>query len=162
APPRATAAPGMRLAAGGPPLHARALAVELRERGDGKMDLRGYVLDLRKRGFVPVAGDLQPSGIVHHMELLGVVDPATLVVEKLTARQPAVAFEATATTEGESCRDLAGRVDALGGTRLDVEWSRRLSAEIGGPRGCSHVVTVAQELGPGVAGGLADGRELDA
>ena len=150
----------MRLAATGHPLHTRALAVELRQRADGKMDIRGYVLDLRKRGFVPVAGDLQPSGIVHHMELFGVVDPATLVVETLTSRQPSVAFEATATTEGESCRDLAGRVDALGGTRLDVEWSRRLSAEIGGPRGCSHVLTLAQMLGPTVAWGIAHDREL--
>src|SRR5262249_6025299 len=160
APPRAPDPAPRGLAATGHPLHTRALAVELRQRADGKMDIRGYVLDLRKRGFVPVAGDLQPSGIVHHMELFGVVDPATLVVETLTSRQPSVAFEATATTEGESCRDLAGRVDALGGTRLDVEWSRRLSAEIGGPRGCSHVLTLAQMLGPTVAWGIAHDREL--
>lgn len=150
----------MRLAASGHPLHTRALSVELRHRSDGKLDVHGYVLDLRKRGFVPVAGELQPSGIVHHMELRGVVDPAARVIEQLSAHQPAIAFEATATTEGESCRDLAGRVAALGGTRLDVGWSRRLSEEIGGPRGCSHVLTLAQMLGPSIGWGLTRDQEL--
>ena len=33
-----------------------------------------YVLDLRKRGFAPVGGDLQGTGIIHHMRLDGSID----------------------------------------------------------------------------------------
>src|SRR5207247_8847167 len=47
----------MRLEARGHPLHTRALSVVLAARADGKLDVHGAVLDLRKRGFVPVAGD---------------------------------------------------------------------------------------------------------
>ncbi len=145
----------MRLDAHGHPLHTRALSVTLARRADGRLDAHADLLDLRKRGFVPVGGDLQPAVIVHHMMLDGVVDPATAVLESLAVRQPHVAFEPSVTTGGESCRDPADRMAALAGARLDAGWSARLSAEIGGPRGCSHVLTLGQLLGSSVAWALA-------
>jgi hypothetical protein len=144
----------------GHPLHTRALAVTLAQGPDARLDARAYVLDVRKRGFVPVAGDLQGSGIIHHMTLAGVVDPATATLERVTAAQPSVAFEPTAVTEGESCRDPIRRIEALAGTALDAGYARRLAAEIGGPRGCSHVLTLGHFLGASVAWSLERDREL--
>ena len=141
----------MHLKVEGHPLHSRALAVTLLQRADGKLDVQAYLLDLRKRGFVPVAGDLQSSGIIHHMKLNGIVDPARAVLESISAEQPAVAFEASAVSGGESCRDPIDRVAALAGTSLDAGYARRLVAEIGGPRGCSHILTLAQLLGSTVS-----------
>jgi hypothetical protein len=143
----------------GHPLHSRALGVTLSARADGRIDLAAVVLDLRKRGFVPVGGDLQPSGIVHEMRLDGVVDPATLRLHALEAAQPHVAFEASAVSRGESCRDPIGRIASLVGARLDDDWPRRLSTEIGGPRGCSHILTLALLAGSTVAWALARDRE---
>ncbi|HXJ34704.1 MAG TPA: DUF2889 domain-containing protein [Candidatus Eisenbacteria bacterium] len=145
----------MHLDVGGHPLHSRALSVTLVARADGRLDVHGVILDLRKRGFVPVGGDLQPSGIVHHMMLDGIVDPATARLDALTASQPAVAFEPSAVTQGESCRDPIARVGGLVGGTLDASWARALSTEIGGPRGCSHLLTLAQLLGSTVAWALA-------
>lgn len=150
----------MHLDAHGHPLHSRALSITLTQRDGARLDVAGSLLDLRKRGFVPVGGELQPSGIVHHMLLDGVVDPAARTLETLAARQPAVAFEASALTRGESCRDMGDRVGGLAGTPLDGNFARRLSEEIGGPRGCSHVLTLAQLLGSTAAWGLARDREL--
>jgi hypothetical protein len=150
----------MHLDAHGHPLHSRALSITLTQRDDGRLDVAGSLLDLRKRGFVPVGGELQPSGIVHHMLLDGVVNPDGPTLDTLAARQPAVAFEPTALTRGESCRDLAGRVGGLAGTPLDGAFTRRLSEEIGGPRGCSHVLTLAQLLGSSVAWAIARDRAL--
>ena len=59
----------MPLDAAGHPLHSRLLSVELRTRADGFLDAAGVVLDLRKRGFVPVGGDLQGAGIIHDFEV---------------------------------------------------------------------------------------------
>jgi Protein of unknown function (DUF2889) len=137
----------MHLDLRGHPLHTRSLSITLTQRADARLDVHGELLDLRKRGFVPVGGDLQPSGVVHHMTLAGVVDPATLVMDERVARQPTVAFEASAVTRGESCRDPVDRVRALAGARLDDGFARRLGDEIGGPRGCSHVLTLAHLLG---------------
>jgi len=135
----------------GHPLHTRSLSITLTARADGRLDVHGELLDLRKRGFVPVAGDLQPSGVVHHMLLDGVVDPAARTLDDIVARQPTVAFEASAVTRGESCRDPVERVRALAGARLDDGFARRLGDEIGGPRGCSHILTLAHLLGSTVA-----------
>jgi hypothetical protein len=148
----------MQLDVGGHPLHTRALSVTLSARADGRVDVQGAILDLRKRGFVPVGGELQPSGIVHHMRVEAVVDPATARVESIAAAQPNVAFEPTAVSEGESCRDPVGRVEALTGATMDAGWAKRLSAEIGGPRGCSHVLTLAQLVGATVPTALAADR----
>lgn len=144
----------MHLDVGGHPLHSRALGVTLTARADALIDVRGVIIDLRKRGFVPVGSELQPSGIVHHMTIDAVVDPATRRLETIAAAQPNIAFEASAVTKGESCRDLAWRVGGLTGAILDDSWSPRLSTEIGGPRGCSHLLTLALLLGSTVAWAL--------
>jgi hypothetical protein len=136
----------MHLDLRGHPLHTRSLSVTLTRRADGRLDVGGELVDLRKRGFVPVAGELQPSGVVHHMLLDAIVDPVSRLLDDIVARQPAVAFEPSAMTRGESCRDPVDRIRALAGTRLDDAFARRLGEEIGGPRGCSHVLTLAHLL----------------
>lgn len=150
----------MLLEARGLPIHTRSLSVTLREDAAGTVAFEAYVLDLRKRGFVPVAGDLQGTGIIHHMLLDGAIDRARRVVTRIGARMPTVAFEASFASAGESCRDLAWRVDALAGSTIDSGWARRLGTEIGGPRGCSHVLTLAQLLGPTAAWALDEDRRL--
>ena len=150
----------MHLDVGGHPLHTRALGITLSARADGRIDARGSIIDLRKRGFVPVGGDLQPSGIVHHMTLDAIVDPATARLDTVTAAQPNVAFEPSALSEGESCRDPIANVQGLAGAQCDAGWARKLSTEIGGPRGCSHLLTLAQLLGSTVAWALERDRAL--
>jgi DUF2889 family protein len=139
----------------GHPLHSRAFTVVLVERADGRLDLQASILDLRKRGFVPVAGDLQGPGIVHHMQLAGIVDPTVPRLDTVAAAQPNVAFEPSAVTGGESCRDPIRRIEALAGAALDADFARRLGAEIGGNRGCSHLLTLAQLTASTVAWALA-------
>jgi hypothetical protein len=120
----------MHLDVGGHPLHTRALGITLSARDDGRIDARGSIIDLRKRGFVPVGGDLQPSGIVHHMTLDAIVDPATARLDTVTAAQPNVAFEASAVPGGESCRDPIANVQGLAGARCDAGWARRRAARL--------------------------------
>jgi hypothetical protein len=158
--PAGTQTARVQLDLGGHPLHTRALTVVLTERADGRLDVGGTVLDLRKRGFVPVGGDLQGPGIVHDMRLHGVVDPASATLESLAAEQRAVAFEASATTGGESCRDPIEQAAALAGAALDGAFARRVSAALGGPRGCSHLATLAHLLGTSAAWALERDRQL--
>src|SRR3989442_4617919 len=136
----------MRLEAHGHPLHTRALSVVLTARADRKLDVHGTVLDLRKRGFVPVAGDLQGAGIIHDMRLAGMIDPGSATLETLAAEQRSVAFEPSAVTAGESCRDPIDRIAALAGTRLDEGWARRLAGAIRRPRRRSHLLTLSHPL----------------
>jgi DUF2889 family protein len=138
----------MSLSASGLPLHSRTLSVTLTQAEPPRVAFAAYVLDLRKRGIAPVGGDLQGPGVIHHMLLDGVIDRATGRLDTIGARMPAVAFEASPATGAESCRDLIGRVDHLAGVPLDGGYARTLGSEIGGPRGCSHILTLAHLLGP--------------
>jgi hypothetical protein len=150
----------MPLSATGNPLHTRALSVTLSEAAAPEVAFSAYVLDLRKRGFAPVGGDLQVPGIIHHMRLAGRLDRAAHRLAAIEADMPTVAFEASPATRGESCRDQIGRVAGLAGTALDQSWSRRLGAAIGGPRGCSHILTLAHLVGPTARWALAEEARL--
>jgi hypothetical protein len=138
----------MPLSATGNPLHTRSLSVTLAEAPAPDVAFAAYVLDLRKRGFAPVGGDLQGTGIIHHMRLNGRLDRAAARVTAIDAEMPNVAFEASPSTGGESCRDQIGRVAGLAGQSLDQTWSPALGTAIGGVRGCSHILTLAHLLAP--------------
>jgi hypothetical protein len=139
------------------PLHTRALTFEARADRDRAIELRGEVLDLRKRSLMPVPGSLQLPGVIHRMELDARVDTAERRITALATRQPVVPFEASERTGGESCRDSAPALLALSGARLDDDFLRKLSAAYGGPRGCTHLLTLARLLA-GTAARVLDGE----
>jgi len=90
---------------------------------------------------------------------------ASGVLERQEVGQPVVAFEPDEPTGGESCRDPAGRRQALAGEAVDERFLLKLSVFFGGPRGCSHLLALspgllqclsalpARMLGPGVHSG---------
>ena len=61
----------------------------------GHLAVDGVVLDLRKRGLVPMGGDLQTAGVIHHMKVAARVDTGGPGFEWIRAEQPTVAFEAS-------------------------------------------------------------------
>jgi len=132
----------MRLDLDGEPIHVRAQSVHAVLRSDGLVEAHGSLLDLRTRGFLPVGGSMQGMGIIHHMELGWLLDPAARVVRQWTPSQPTVAFEASPETRGESCRDPIGAVATLADVPLGGALSTALRDGAGGARGCSHLVTL--------------------
>lgn len=134
----------MQLPVTGHPLHTRSLTTVVSQRDDGRLRVRGDVNDLRKCGFVPMLSGIQPAGIIHQMHIELAVDPATRRIESLETGQPFVAVEPTEWTKGECCRDPAPRLEALIGEPLDADFAKKLSAVFGGPRGCSHLLTLFQ------------------
>lgn len=150
----------MPLSAAGNPLHTRALSLTLRAAAAPEVAFAGYLLDLRKRGFAPVGGDLQVPGIIHHMRLAGRIDREAGRVTAIEADMPTVAFEASPATGGDSCRDQIGRVAGLAGLAIDQSWAPGLGAAIGGTRGCSHILTLAHLIGPTARWALAEEARL--
>jgi hypothetical protein len=128
------------------PLHTRALSVSLDAAADGILAARASLIDIRKTGVVPVGGDLGTPGLVHQMWLEASIDPRGPRLRSVSAHQPNVAFEPSALTGGESCRDPVARLTMLEGATLDDDFLGHLSAAQGGPRGCSHILTIAQVL----------------
>jgi Protein of unknown function (DUF2889) len=139
----------------GGPLHTRSLSVSLTQAEPPLVAFHGYVLDLRKRGFAPVGGDVQATGIVHHMEVDGTIDATTGRIVTITSRMPTVAFEPKPATGGDTCRNVGSRTALLEGVSLGDAFARSVGAAIGGPRGCSHILTLTLLLGPTVEWALA-------
>lgn len=136
-------------------VHTRSLEIEVRAGSDDLWDARAQLVDLRKCGFVPIAGDLQTAGLLHHMCLSARLDPLTGTLQEITAAQPAVAFEPSALSQGECCRDPIDRIRDLAGANVTGGITERLSGLIGGPRGCTHLLTEARLLGLTLAWALA-------
>jgi hypothetical protein len=140
----------VQLPISGHPLHTRSLTIGVRLREDGRWQVRGDIIDLRKCSFVPMLTDIQPAGIIHNMSIELVLDPATSRIDSLQVDQPVVAIERSKTSRGECCRDPAPRLKALEGESLDGEFARRLGSAFGGPRGCSHLLTLFQLMASGL------------
>lgn len=145
----------MRLDLDGEPVHVRAQSVRATLRSDGLVEAHGSLLDLRTRGFLPVGGSMQGMGIIHHMELGWLLDPAARVVRQWTPAQPTVAFDASPETRGESCRDPIGAVAALADVPLGSPLSSALRDGAGGARGCSHLVTLGLFMDAAVRAAVA-------
>lgn len=128
----------------GLPLHTRSLTIAISRAADGLWLARGDIIDLRKNGFVPSSYDIQPSGIIHSMNIELAFDPESLRIERIAVDQPFIAVEASEATEGECCRDPAPRLLDFEGDSLDAGFTKRLSAHFGGPLGCSHLLTLFQ------------------
>jgi len=145
----------MELETTGAPAHTRTLVVSLVQRSPESVAARGAILDVRKRGLVPMASDLQTAGVIHDMRVHAEIalDPAR--ISAIDVGQASIAFEPSLATGGESCRDPHARIGALVGARLDAAAPRTLSGALGGPLGCSHVLTLAQLLLSTAQSGLA-------
>lgn len=145
----------MQLPVRGHPLHTRSLTLFVALREDGRWHARGDVIDLRKVGFVPIVADIQPAGIIHQMSIDLVVDPDSQRIESVEVDQPFVAVEASEASGGDCCRDPAPRLKALEGELLDGAFAKQLSGVFGGPRGCSHLLTLFQVVASGLRRALA-------
>lgn len=130
--------------AGGCPVHCRTLIIEVLEDEHGRARALATILDLRKQGWVPTGGELQTSGLVHHMSLDVLVDVESARIERFEPGQQVVAFEPSERTAGESCRDPIHLLRGMVGESLSAGNARRLREIFGGPLGCSHLLTLAQ------------------
>ncbi len=146
----------------GQPLHTRFQSIVARRCDDGELVAEGEHLDLRKRGFVPVGSDLQASGIIHQMNLRATLDLSTPALTGLVSGMAVPAFEPTALTGGETCRDIAGAHRELESLPLDASASRAVAGAMGGVRGCSHLLALTQLMASTMAHAVrdADGWQL--
>ncbi len=150
-----------QLAPRGQPLHTRTLVVDVMRHDPETLRAEGQILDVRKCGFVPGAGDLQTAGFIHLMKIGLGLDREDLRIRRLEVDQPTVAYEPDAeTTGGECCRDPAPRLQALVGERLDDRFAARLREVFGGPLGCSHLLTLAQLMGSSLPPGLEQDQAI--
>jgi hypothetical protein len=136
----------MELETIGAPAHTRTLVVSIAQFSPERVLASGTIVDVRKRGLVPMASDLQTAGVIHDMRVRAEIARSPARITAISVEQANVAFEPSLATGGECCRDPGPRIAALVETPLDGDSARRLGAALGGPLGCSHVLTLTQLL----------------
>ena len=132
------------------PLHTRMLTLRIVWGEGARLVAEGRILDLRKRGVVPMLGKLQGPGVVHDMSVRIVLEPQTLLIRSVEPVMSAFPFTPAAATRGEGCPDRLPDVQRLVGASLRDGFGPRLGSEIGGPRGCFHIFTMLRMIGPSI------------
>lgn len=142
------------------PLHSRMISLRLSWAEPGVLAAHGRILDLRKRGLVPLVGKLQGPGVVHDMEVhlkLAVDALRILSIEPVMSAYP---FAPRRGTGGEACPNILPGVQGLVGASLSDGYDATVVETIGGPRGCFHIFTLMRLLGPSLATGWRRARRL--
>jgi hypothetical protein len=132
------------------PLHTRMLTLRLSWGGGGLLVAEGRILDLRKRGVVPLLGKLQGPGVVHDMAVRLLLDVEDLRIREIHPVMSAFPFAPSSATRGEGCPDRLPDVQRLLGCSLREGFGAQLGEQIGGPRGCFHIFTMLRLIGPAI------------
>jgi hypothetical protein len=132
------------------------LTLRLAAEGADALVADGRILDVRKRGVISIAGQVNSPGVVHDMAIRLVLDRRSLEVRSAGLRMPSVPFPDGVGHAGETCRDNEAGFARVIGLTLGPGFTARLQRTIGGPRGCFHVFTIMRLLGPTVEWSLAD------
>jgi hypothetical protein len=132
------------------PLHTRFISLRLTWGAAQSLVAEGRIVDLRKRGIVPLAGKLQGPGVVHDMAVRLQLDYPSLRIRTAEPSMSAFPFAPGPMTRGESCPDRLPNVQRLVGASLRDGYGATLTKQVGGPCGCFHVFTLLRLLGPTV------------
>lgn len=119
------------------PIHKRTYDCEAFDEGDGRMRVRGRLVDDKPNGLCLADGE---PLVIHDM----VVD--------LLVRVPDFIIEDVETTMNvhpyQVCTDILVDYQQLVGLSITRGYSRKVRELFGGPGGCSHVGALLQALGP--------------
>lgn len=139
------------------PLHTRTLSARLASAGDGTLVAEGRLFDLRRRAIAAVTTAFQNPGLIHDMTVRLVLDRNELRVSRVEANMASFPFPPGPATSGESCPDQIAGVQRIVGTSLREQFAACLFSEIGGVRGCLHVLVLLRFLATAVEQAVATG-----
>ena len=119
------------------PIHRRTYDCEAFDDGDGRLRVRGRLLDTKPQGLGLADGT--PLDI-HDMEVDLVVDTADFSIVDVEARMNVHPYEV--------CTDVLPDYRKLIGLSVTRGYSRKVKELFGGPAGCSHVGALLIAMGP--------------
>jgi hypothetical protein len=119
----------MELETTGAPVHTRTLVVSLDQLARGRALASGAIVDVRKRGLVPMASDLQTAGVIHDMRVRAEIDLAP-------ARIAAISVDRRAWRSSRRSRPAANAaaIRARGSQRSSARRSTVKARAVSAPR----------------------------
>ncbi|MGB5758650.1 MAG: DUF2889 domain-containing protein [Acidimicrobiales bacterium] len=118
-------------------IHQRSYDCEAFDEGNGRMRVRGRLVDNKPHGLGLADGE---PLVIHDMEVDLIVSIPAFVIEAVEARMNVHPYR--------SCPEILVDYQRLVGLSITRGYSRRVRELFGGPGGCSHVGALLQALGP--------------
>ncbi len=119
------------------PIHQRSYDCEAFDEGDGRMRVRGRLVDNKPHGLSLADGE---PLVIHDMVVDLIVSVPEFIIEGVDATMNVHPYQ--------SCTDILPDYQQLVGLSITRGYSRKIRELYGGPGGCSHVGALLQALGP--------------
>ena len=118
-------------------IHQRSYDCEAFDEGDGRMRVRGRLVDNKPHGLCLADGE---PLVIHDMVIELIVTVPGFLIESVETVMNVHPYRA--------CTDILVDYQQLVGLSVTRGYSRRVRELFGGPGGCSHVGALLQALGP--------------
>ena len=120
------------------PIHTRAIECKSYRRSDGLWDIEGHLTDVKAYPFLnDFRGEVKAGEPLHDMWIRLTVDREFIVqqVEALTEAGPYAL-----------CPAILPSFQKLKGLKIGPGWNRRVRENLGGARGCAHLVDMLKPM----------------
>jgi hypothetical protein len=121
-------------------LHTRQVRVEAFAIGDNMMLIRGALRDERPQPIRLTQGGVIPTGVVHDFRLDLTVSYQDFTITAVDATMPHFPMDA--------CQETLPSLQKLVGQRIVGGFTRKVQGLLGGPRGCTHFVSLVLAMVP--------------
>ncbi|RJP46769.1 MAG: DUF2889 domain-containing protein [Desulfobacteraceae bacterium] len=124
----------------GEPIHTRRIAVETYEYDQSAVLVEGRLTDNRFVNTYYFTGGTRPPGIVHDMIIRLVVRGPDPTIESIEVEMPGI--------PREECIETQQSLAPIAGMKISPGFTDRVKAEVGGAKGCTHLVALLLAMAP--------------
>ena len=120
------------------PIHTRAIECRSFRRADGLWDIEGHLTDIKAYPFMNAfRGEVKPGEPLHDMWIRLTVD-GEFIVREVQVHTDSGPYEL--------CPAILPNFQKLRGLKIGPGWNRRVRENLGGARGCAHLVDMLKPI----------------
>lgn len=134
----------------GKKLHTRNVTVTTYHYDEQRIVVKGTLKDDRFQEYYSVAGDMVPSGVIHHMSICLLVNCSNLMIEDIDVDLIAA--------PQEMCLETIGCLDPIKGLTITRGFTAKVKKLAGGERGCTHLLELLLVMAPATYQGVISYR----
>jgi hypothetical protein len=135
----------------GEKLHTRNIEVTTYHYDEQRMIVEGILKDERFSETHIMTGEKFPSGVMHHMTILLLINCSNLLIEDVDVSLMSVPREV--------CRETIGCLASIKGLSIVRGFTSKVKAIAGGQKGCAHLVELLLAMAPAAIQGYGAYRE---
>lgn len=125
-----------------PKIHTRDIQLTTYPHTDSRVIVHGVLKDRRYTRIFDITGDVLEPGIMHHIDVKLLIKPDPLMIEDAQAQMIHVPLT--------DCSTTLDTIEQLKGLEIKSGFSKKISAIMGGKKGCTHlcnlIIAMGQEI----------------